>query len=294
MARGDIAAHGRGAPAPADRARQRGADPGRGARRARAVLVGHGRRPDARAPREDRAAMTALDHHREPTTPATISSAASSRCMRRRRRLPTTSSSSTTPRPTAALEARPAALAGRPRHRARAQPAASPPATTSGIRATRGELLLLLNSDTVVPAGAIDTLVARLRAHPDAAVAGPRLIDAAGRVELSFGPMISPLAELRQKATVAMHTARHPAGGAVGRAGDAARAVRGLGQRRVPARLARGCRGGRAARRAVLSLHRGRRLLRRAPRARPAGFSSRPPPRSSTCAAGPGPAPRAP
>ena len=29
----------------------------------------------------------------------------------------------------------------------------------AGIRATRGELILLLNSDTVVPAGAIDTLV---------------------------------------------------------------------------------------------------------------------------------------
>jgi GT2 family glycosyltransferase len=80
----------------------------------------------------------------------------------------------------------------------------------AGIRATRGELLLLLNSDTVVPSGAIDTLVARLRAHPHAAAAGPRLIDAAGRVELSFGPMISPLAELRQKATVALHAARVP------------------------------------------------------------------------------------
>ncbi len=80
----------------------------------------------------------------------------------------------------------------------------------AGIRATRGDLLLLLNSDTVVPSGAIDTLVARLRAHPDAAAAGPRLTDATGRVEVSFGPMISPFAELRQKATVAMHTARIP------------------------------------------------------------------------------------
>jgi GT2 family glycosyltransferase len=80
----------------------------------------------------------------------------------------------------------------------------------AGIRATRGELLLLLNSDTVVPSGAIDTLVARLRAHPQAAAAGPRLIHPAGGVELSFGPMISPLAELRQKAIAAMHAARIP------------------------------------------------------------------------------------
>jgi N-acetylglucosaminyl-diphospho-decaprenol L-rhamnosyltransferase len=71
----------------------------------------------------------------------------------------------------------------------------------TGIRATRGDLVLLLNSDTVVPAGAIDTLAGRLAAHPDAAVAGPRLVDADGRTELSFGPMISPFGELRQKLT---------------------------------------------------------------------------------------------
>jgi N-acetylglucosaminyl-diphospho-decaprenol L-rhamnosyltransferase len=73
-------------------------------------------------------------------------------------------------------------------------------ASNLGIRASSGTLLLLLNSDCVVPAGAIDRLVARLRAHPDAAVAGPRLVDGAGRTELSFGRMISPWAELRQKA----------------------------------------------------------------------------------------------
>ena len=74
-----------------------------------------------------------------------------------------------------------------------------------GIRASRGELLLLLNSDTIVPAGAIDTLVARLLSRPDVGVAGPRLVDADGRVELSFGPMISPINELRQKVTLALY-----------------------------------------------------------------------------------------
>jgi GT2 family glycosyltransferase len=72
--------------------------------------------------------------------------------------------------------------------------------TNAGIRATRGELLLLLNGDTIVPPGAIDTLVERLTVHPSPAVAGPRLIDADGRLELSYGTMISPLGELRQKA----------------------------------------------------------------------------------------------
>ena len=72
-------------------------------------------------------------------------------------------------------------------------------ANNAGIRATTGSHVLLLNSDTIVPAGALDALVARLDATPDAAVAGPRLVDAGGKAELSFGRMISPLAELRQK-----------------------------------------------------------------------------------------------
>jgi N-acetylglucosaminyl-diphospho-decaprenol L-rhamnosyltransferase len=75
----------------------------------------------------------------------------------------------------------------------------------AGIRASDGTLILLLNNDTIVPAGAIDTLVGRLLAHPDAAVAGPRLVDEAGRAELSFGPMISPLNEVRQKLTMRLH-----------------------------------------------------------------------------------------
>lgn len=73
-------------------------------------------------------------------------------------------------------------------------------ANNVGIRASSGSMVLLLNSDCLVPSGAIDRLAERLRAHPDAAVAGPLLIDGSGRTELSFGRMISPWAELRQKA----------------------------------------------------------------------------------------------
>jgi GT2 family glycosyltransferase len=68
-----------------------------------------------------------------------------------------------------------------------------------GIRESRGDLLLLLNSDTIVPQGAVDRLAARLAAHAPAAAAGPRIVDASGRLEISFGRMIAPLAELRQK-----------------------------------------------------------------------------------------------
>ena len=72
-------------------------------------------------------------------------------------------------------------------------------ANNLGIRQTFGSLILLLNPDTTVPAGALDTLVEALDARPDVAVAGPRLVDADGRVELSFGRMLSPIAEVRQR-----------------------------------------------------------------------------------------------
>ena len=69
----------------------------------------------------------------------------------------------------------------------------------AGIAVARGDGLLLLNSDTLVPPGALDRLVERLAATPSAAIAGPRLVDEAGTAELSFGRMISPWNELRQK-----------------------------------------------------------------------------------------------
>jgi GT2 family glycosyltransferase len=72
-------------------------------------------------------------------------------------------------------------------------------ANNIGIRASTGRVLLLLNPDTIVPAGAVDGLLAELDRHPDAAAAGPRLVDANGHAELSFGSMITPLAEVRQR-----------------------------------------------------------------------------------------------
>ena len=75
-------------------------------------------------------------------------------------------------------------------------------ANNIGIRQSFGELVLLLNPDTIVPAGALDRLVASLDSHPNVAVAGPRIVDAAGRAELSFGRMVSPLTEVRQKVLV--------------------------------------------------------------------------------------------
>ena len=72
-------------------------------------------------------------------------------------------------------------------------------ANNIGIRASTGSLLLLLNSDTIVSPGAIDTLARAIWGHPDVAIVGPRLVDGEGRAELSFGQMVSPLADLRQR-----------------------------------------------------------------------------------------------
>jgi GT2 family glycosyltransferase len=68
-----------------------------------------------------------------------------------------------------------------------------------GIRATASELVLLLNPDAELQAGALPALVATLAAHPEAAAVGPRLVDDDGHPEISFGPMISPWGEYTQR-----------------------------------------------------------------------------------------------
>jgi hypothetical protein len=75
-------------------------------------------------------------------------------------------------------------------------------ANNVGIRATTSEFVLLLNPDTVVAPGALTHLIAILDSRPDVAAIGPRLVDGQGRAELSFGAMLSPWTELRQKLLV--------------------------------------------------------------------------------------------
>jgi GT2 family glycosyltransferase len=72
-------------------------------------------------------------------------------------------------------------------------------ATNIGIRATESVNVLVLNSDTIVPGGAIDRLLTEFDADPTVAVVGPRIVDGQGRAELSFGRMMGPLNEFRQK-----------------------------------------------------------------------------------------------
>jgi N-acetylglucosaminyl-diphospho-decaprenol L-rhamnosyltransferase len=80
-------------------------------------------------------------------------------------------------------------------------------ANNIGIRRGQAPLILLLNSDTIVPAGAIDRLVDRLQAT-GATAAGPRLVDADGRPEISWGPMLSPMGEARQAMRVRLAAQR--------------------------------------------------------------------------------------
>ena len=70
-------------------------------------------------------------------------------------------------------------------------------ANNVGLRRTTAPLVLLLNSDTVVSPGAVDALADRLDAT-GAVAAGPRLVNEAGRPELSFGRMLTPATEAAQ------------------------------------------------------------------------------------------------
>jgi len=54
-----------------------------------------------------------------------------------------------------------------------------------GIAAARGDLLLLLNADTVVRGDALAVLVSYLQEHPDTGMVGPRLLNADGTTQSS-------------------------------------------------------------------------------------------------------------
>lgn len=73
-------------------------------------------------------------------------------------------------------------------------------ANNLGVAATDSDLVLLLNSDTVVPRGQIEALCVPLERQRGIGAAGPRLEDEHGHPELSWGAMMSPWHEARQKA----------------------------------------------------------------------------------------------
>lgn len=58
-------------------------------------------------------------------------------------------------------------------------------AANQGLKAAQGGCLVLLNPDTECPPAALEALAAFLRAHPEAGVAGPRLVNADGSLQPS-------------------------------------------------------------------------------------------------------------
>jgi GT2 family glycosyltransferase len=75
-------------------------------------------------------------------------------------------------------------------------------ANNRALREARGRYALVLNSDARLSAGALASLAGYLDAHPQVAVVGPRTRDAAGGVQVSFGPPLLPLDEWRQRRLV--------------------------------------------------------------------------------------------
>jgi hypothetical protein len=58
-------------------------------------------------------------------------------------------------------------------------------AVNQGIAASAGAFVLLVNPDCVIAKGSIPALLAHLRAHPRTAIAGPRIVDSDGALQLS-------------------------------------------------------------------------------------------------------------
>lgn len=75
-------------------------------------------------------------------------------------------------------------------------------ANNRGWQATAAPFVLLLNSDTEVRPGAIETLLSALEARPEVAIVGPRTLGSEGRVQVSSGTDLTPLREWRQRRRV--------------------------------------------------------------------------------------------
>jgi GT2 family glycosyltransferase len=69
-------------------------------------------------------------------------------------------------------------------------------ANNVGIRASHGEYILILNPDTVIHEGALDTMIAFADQHPEAGAFGCRVLNADGSYQVSARPFASLAGEL--------------------------------------------------------------------------------------------------
>jgi N-acetylglucosaminyl-diphospho-decaprenol L-rhamnosyltransferase len=75
-------------------------------------------------------------------------------------------------------------------------------ANNRGWKATRAPLVLLLNSDTEVRPGTVETLLEVLNTRPEVGVVGPRTVGSDGAAQVSSGLDLTPLAEWKQRRLV--------------------------------------------------------------------------------------------
>jgi N-acetylglucosaminyl-diphospho-decaprenol L-rhamnosyltransferase len=71
-------------------------------------------------------------------------------------------------------------------------------ANNRALQAIETEFALILNPDARLTSAAIPQLLAAADRRPEAAALGPKTVFEDGRVQVSFGPDLSPLAEYRQ------------------------------------------------------------------------------------------------
>jgi hypothetical protein len=84
-------------------------------------------------------------------------------------------------------------------------------AANQGVAATSAPYVLLLNGDTRLSPGALAALADHLDRHPRAGLAGPRLVDAAGRPQPSCFPFLGTFQLALEKSPLGPWLARLPA-----------------------------------------------------------------------------------
>lgn len=71
-------------------------------------------------------------------------------------------------------------------------------ANNQAIQISRGDYVLLLNSDTIIKPGAVDALVEFMQAHPRAGACGARLLNQDGSLQFSCSPAPTLVSEFKR------------------------------------------------------------------------------------------------